>query len=160
MSASVVARRVVATPVRAAAEAWDLIVGLIALPGTAARAELAAVAGVGMSLLAAEAMRDEPIVVWGVGPRLRIYAIYDEDAILRENVSEEPLTWCPTDGEWQISLPCPHEDLTWVQATLARSSSRVTARELGAAVPDERSDGVAQTTEPKGSVDLEAFLRP
>lgn len=160
MNGTVAARRVLATPVRSAAEAWDVIVGLIAPPGTAARAELAAVAGVGMSLLAAEAMRDEPMVVWGVGARLRIYAIYDEEAMLRENVSEEPLAWCPTDGDWHMSFPCPAEDLTWVQASLARSSSRVTAREIGAAVPEERSDGAAPASEPKGSVDLEAFLRP
>ena len=160
MSPTVIARRVAATPVRPAAEAWDIIVGLITLEGTPARAELASVSGAGMSLVAAEAMREAPIVVWGVGPRLRVYAVYDEDAILGEGLSEDPLTWCPTDGEWAMSLPCPKEDLNWVQASLARSSKRVTARDLSEAVPEEATDGAKRTTEPRGTVDLEAFLRP
>ena len=38
-------------------------------------------------------MRNSPVVVHGVGPRLRVYCVYDEDAILEEGVSEEPLAW-------------------------------------------------------------------
>jgi hypothetical protein len=41
-----------------------------------------------MSLIAAEAMRDSPIVVHGVGPRLRVYCLYDDEAILGEGVSD------------------------------------------------------------------------
>jgi hypothetical protein len=111
------------------------------------------------SVLASVAL-SRGIVVWGVGPRLRVYAVHDEDAMLGENVFEDPLTWCPTDGEWAMSLPCPKEDLSWVQASLARSSKRVTVRELGAAALDEPSDGAEWTTQAHGSVDLEAFLRP
>lgn len=161
MSATVVVRRVAATPARPAAEAWRLIVDLIAPAGSAARRELDAVASVGMSLVAAEAMRTAPIVVGGVGPRLRVYCLYDDEAILGEGISEDGLTWCPTDGDWAMSLPCPKEDLGWVQTALARASTRVTARDQAEPVPTETNDATEKAaTDDRGDrLDLEAFLR-
>ena len=100
MTATVIVRRVVATPGRPAATAWQVIAELAAAEGSAAREELDAVAGIAISLIAAESMRDSPIVVYGVGSRLRVYCLYDDDAILGEGSSEDPLAWCPTDGDW------------------------------------------------------------
>lgn len=113
MTAAVVARHVAATPARPAAEAWRVITNIVTFPGPA-RQELERCAGIAMSLIAAEAMRDSPIVVHGVGPRLRIYCLYDEEAILGEGLNEDSLSWCPTDGNWAMSLPCSSEDLSWV----------------------------------------------
>lgn len=155
---AVVARRVAATPARPAAEAWRVITKIVTFPGPA-RQELERCAGVAMSLIAAEAMRDSPIVVHGVGPRLRIYCIYDEEAILGEGLNEDSLSWCPTDGDWAMSLPCSSEDLSWVAAALARSSLRVTARDFAEAAPTE-GEQVSATHGELGIVDLGAFLRP
>jgi hypothetical protein len=160
MSQTVVVRRIAATPARPAAEAWRVIAGLLAPYENAARQELSRVAGVTMSLIAAEAMRHSPIVVHGVGPRLRVYCLYDEEAILGEGASEEPLGWCPTDGEWAMSLPCPPEDLQWVAAALARVSTRVTARDLAEAAPSGTREQARAANSELGPVDLEAFLRP
>jgi hypothetical protein len=78
---SVVARTFVSVPERSAVETWSRIVELIA-PNhhSAARKELATVAGVACSCISDEALADDPIVVHGVGPRLRIYALYGDDA--------------------------------------------------------------------------------
>lgn len=158
MTATIVVRRVAATPARSAAEAWVIIADIVAPRGSAARQELDRVAGIGMSLVAAEAMRDSPIVVQGAGPRLRVYCLYDDEAILGEGASEDPLSWCPTEGDWAMSLPCLPEDLSWVQAALSRVSTRITAR-------DQAEAGSSETNSPSkerddlGPVDVEAFLR-
>ncbi len=65
---NVFARVVRATPHRPADEAWDVIVGLLAPNGGAARDELMKVAGVATSLIASEAPKNDKIVVWGGGP--------------------------------------------------------------------------------------------
>lgn len=159
MTTTVVARKVAATPARPAAEAWRVITDLVTLPGPA-RQELQRCAGIAMSLIAEEAMRDSPIVIYGTGPRLRIYCLYDEEAILGEGQNEDALSWCPTDGNWAMSLPCPSEDLPWVTAALARSSSRVTARDLAEVAPTGGGEQASAARGELGVVDLGAFLRP
>lgn len=135
---SVIARRIVASPVRTASEVWQIIVDLIApADGSEARSELGAVAGVGCSLIAAESMRTAPIVVSGVGPRVRIYCLYDDDAIIGERANEGALPVDITAGDWLMSLPCPTEDLSWVQTALIKHSRHVTARDLAAEFEEE-----------------------
>lgn len=159
MSAAIVVRRVAATPARAAAEAWAAIANLIAPPGSDARREIDAAGGIGMSLIAAEAMRSSPIVVQGVGARLRIYCAHDDEAVLGEGVSEDPLAWCPTAGDWAMSLPCPAEDLAWIRPALAKVSARITARDLATAAPAGAARAETARTG-DGAIDVEAFLRP
>ena len=161
MTGTVVVRRVVATPGRPAAMAWAVIADLLATQNSAARGELNAVAGIAISLIAAEAMSESPMVVHGVGPRLRVYCLYGEEAMLAEGTSEEPLPWCPTDGDWKMSLPCPPEDLSWVQAALANRSDRIKARDWSTRAPSKdetnRSSMVAANS---NTIDVDAFLRP
>lgn len=161
---TVVARTLVSVPERSATDTWQRIVELIAPNATSpARRELSAVAGVACSCIADEALADDPLVVHGVGPRLRVYALYGDDAVERERANESALSWVPTDGDWRMSIPCLADDLAWVRAKLATVSTRVTARELGANVEGEEEETRGQeatrerTTEP--SVDLNAFFR-
>lgn len=156
---TVVVRRIAATPARSAAEAWAFIAALLAPPGCSARDELDRVAGIASSVIAAEAPRESPLVVCGPGPRLRVYCVYNEDALLGEDVSEDSLPWCPTDGSWALSLPCPAEDLAWVQRALAAVSSRVTARDEAAEWTEEVEPAPSARNETK-AVDREAFFRP
>lgn len=160
MSATIVVRRIAATPVRSAAESWDVIASLLAAADSTARQELDGVGGIAASLIAAEAPRDSAIVVAGVGARLRIYCLYDEAAIVGDEVSEEALSWNPTDGDWAMSLPCHADDLSWVQEALARQSTRITARDLAEAVPSDLTDKDGATKSELGPVNVEAFLRP
>ncbi len=160
MTTTVVVRRVAATPACSAADAWVVIADLVAPRGGGARQELDRVAGVATSLIAAEAMRNSPIVIHGVGPRLRLYCLYDEEAILGEGVSEDALPWCPTDGDWAMSFPCPAEDLPWVQKALARVSNRITARDQVELGPSGVQEQPAKANSQLGPVDVKAFLRP
>jgi hypothetical protein len=160
---SIVARTVVSVPANSATDTWETIVALIAPDkGSAARRELAAVAGVACSCISDEALTEDPIVVHGVGPRLRVYALYGDDAVDGERANESALSWVPTDGDWRMSIPCLADDLEWVQTKLAKSSSRVTARVLGAEIDgDDKGQGRAEAKPNAAapSMDLDAFFR-
>ena len=155
---TVVARRVAATPARSASEAWSIVVNLIAPAGSSARAELEGIAGVASCIIAEEAMNSDACVVYGVGPRLRVYCVYNDAAIAGEGTHEAPLTFCPTDGDWRMSLPCPADDLDWVQKALAERTTRVVARKAGTDIEEEEADTPAAA---KGAVvvNREAFLQ-
>jgi hypothetical protein len=158
---TVVARRVVSSPVRTASECWSVITNILAPKDGAARKELVRIEGVACSLIASEAPTDDAIVIWGNGPRVRVYCLFGDSAISAEDKNEDALATCPTWGDWSMSLPCPPEDLSWVQEELAKHSARVTARSLGDPVPDEEqqtgSDSKASSTK---SVNEDAFFRP
>jgi hypothetical protein len=154
---TVIARRFASVPERSAVDTWNAIVELIAPePNSGARNDLAAVAGVACSLIASEL--SAPIVVYGSGPRLRMYCLYGDDAIEGDNVAEGALTYVPTEGDWRMSLPCPEEELEWVQTSL-RSSARVSARHEDEEVDDEKSEDRATGSEGAPTVNLDAFLR-
>lgn len=154
---TILARTVRASPFRAADEAWEVIVSLLAPNGGAAHAELMKVVGVATSLIASKATNDDKIFVWGGGPQVRINCIYDEGATAGDNAQEQKLARSPTDGDWFVSLPCHEEDLTWVRAALAKQSTRVTARKLGEKPDTDADDGQDATA---ATIDKEAFLRP
>lgn len=155
---TVIARRIAATPARLASETWKIIVDLLAPDEeSASREELLDIIGVASSLIADEAMESAPLVVYGAGLRVRVYCLYGEDAISGENSNEASLPVSPTQGDWKMSLPCPTEDLNWVQSALKKRSSRITARDLAEAVESEESE-IQQATSP--FIDKEAFYRP
>jgi hypothetical protein len=143
---TVIARKIKATPARSASAAWKVVVDLISAKDSNARADLEAVSGIASSLISDEAFSRSPGVVYGTGPRVRIYCLYDDDAITGDKANENALTFNPTEGEWQMSLPCPAEDLAWVQGELKKKSTRITARDESADVDEEndvRSDASA-----------------
>ena len=155
---TVVVRRIIATPVRSASETWAFIVGLLVpQPGSKAHQELLAVGGVACSLITDEALKDAPAVVYGSGPCVRIYCLYDDEASIGENASEAPLTFDATAGDWRMSLPCHADDLDWVQETLEKQSTRVTARDMTAVVESEQP--VTDNAAKQLVVNREAFLR-
>ena len=133
-----------------------MIVGLISAPGSAARTELNAASGIAACLIADETPKESPIVVAGVGPRLRIYCLYGEDAVTGEDADESPLSWDPTDGHWKMWLPAASEDLEWVKRELAKRGTRIVTYEL------EKGEPEGDSTRPEGreaslAVNVEAF---
>ena len=155
---TVVARRIVATPERSAFEAWAVIANLLAPEAISdARKELQSVAGIASNLIADEALADVPAVVFGSGPRVRVYCLYGDEAISGDNASETALAFNPTEGDWQMSLPCPADDLEWVREALKKKSNRITARQIGDDV-----DGQERSEEHRlvagFEIDREAFL--
>jgi hypothetical protein len=155
---SVIARRIRATPERSALEAWNVITDLISQPGSLAREELDAAGGVAACLIADETPKESPIVVAGSGPRLRIYCLYGEDAVVGEDANETALTWDPTDGEWKMWLPGPREDFQWVSRELAKRGTRIVVYHV------EKGEPEGDAARPEGReanlvVNVEAFKR-
>lgn len=154
---TVIARRVISEPVRLATATWITIVDLLAPePDDKARAELLSVKGIASSLIASEAMKDAPIVVYVAGTRVRVYCLYGDDALTGENANEDKLVSSPVDGDWKMSLPASASDLEWVQAALKEKSTRITARDLNVGV-DEMSE--ESTSSKSFSINKEAFFR-
>ena len=155
---TVVARKFISIPERTASATWSAIIQLLAPDSQSEAAlELASVAGIASSLISREAMT-APVVVCGSGPRVRIYCLYGEDAIEGDDANEAALSFNPTARDWKMSLPCPAEDLSWVQGALNAKSKRITARDM-----DTAFDSKEETSGPKNQVetvvDLEAFFK-
>jgi hypothetical protein len=156
MSATRVRRAFAATPVRSAAMTWNAIVDVLAPDGASGRTTLHGATGVAASLIAAEAWRAVPLIVSGVGPQLRIYCLYGEDAILGEDTNEDALSWSPTDGDWRIELPCPPDDLDWVTSALADVSPRIDVVDNSIKLESAATERAAVASP---LIDAEAFLR-
>ncbi len=156
---STVARRIRATPERGASDAWQVIVDLISPDEGEARRELQGIEGIAASIISTESPKNAPMVVRGKGPRVRIYCLYDDDAVSGDDANEAALAECPTNGEWTMSLPADADDVTWVRDALAKKSKRVTVRDKSEAVCDgDKQSNQSGLTE--AAINKEAFLRP
>jgi hypothetical protein len=154
---TVVARKFAAIPERTATATWKTISDLLASdPNSDAGKELASVSGIACSLITREAMVS-PMVLYGSGPRVRIYCLYNEDAIEASGANESALAFDATAGDWKLSLPCPGEDLDWVQKSLRAKSTRISARDMQTSVEEEAADGSTQKADE--AVDMEAFFK-
>ncbi|WP_010583106.1 hypothetical protein [Schlesneria paludicola] len=156
---AVVARRIRATPERGAADAWQVIVDLIAPTDGAARRELIGIEGIASSIISTESPKDAAMVVRGNGPRVRMYCLYDDDAIAGDDANESALAECPTEGDWSMSLPADAEDVSWVRDALAKKSKRVTVREKNETVKDDEEPS-KKSAATEAAINMEAFLRP
>ena len=155
---TVVARNFISIPERTASATWSAIIQLLAPDSRSEAAlELASVTGITSSLISREAMT-EPVVVCGSGPRVRIYCLYNEDAVEGDDANEAALPTTPTASDWQMSLPCPAEDLAWVQEALKAKSKRITAREMDTTFDSEQETSNQKNAE-ETVVDLEAFFK-
>lgn len=155
---TVIARRVASTPVRSAAQTWAKITELLAPdPDSPARKELAAAAGVACSSISSEATAEAAIIVRGSGPRVRVYCVFDEDAITGDGVNEDALPKTPTEGDWKMSIPCLPEDVEWSGASLAAASARITARSMDEDIDEDKADsGAAKSAV---SINLAEFMK-
>ena len=155
---TVIARRIIATPARPASEAWSVMVNLLAPDQESnARRELESVSGIASNLIADEAFNGAAAVVYGSGPRIRLYCLYGDKAISADGASESSFAFIPTEGDWLMSLPCPTDDLGWVQEALKQKSTRVTARSMDEDI--QNSDGSEDRKSQQGlEVNMEAFL--
>ena len=153
---TVIARRIISVPERTATETWEVIARLLAPDAASSAArELASVTGISCSLITREAMTS-PIVLHGSGPRVRIYCLYNEAAVEGDEASESKLLFDATAGDWALSLPCPEEDLAWVQSALAAKSKRISARDMDHTVEDDTNSEKAAVS--ASEMDLEAFF--
>ncbi len=156
---SVISRKLRSTPVHTATDTWKALALLLAPDQSSdAHQELMAVSGTACSQISSESMKDAAVVCDGKGPRIRIYCLYDENAIVGEDQNEAPLQTCPTEEDWSVSLPCMAEDLDWVSKSLKTNSSRITARNLAERLgPAEKNTNTSSSA--AAAVNTEAFLR-
>ena len=155
---STVSRSFNSVPARSASATWNAIVNLLAPSAGGARTELESVLGIVCSLITDKAMTS-PIIVTGSGPRVRIYCLYDDDAIEGDSAAETALSFNATSGDWAMSLPCNNEDLSWVQDALKTHSVRITARDKDNGISlgeDSTQDSTAKSV---ALFNQEAFLR-
>ena len=52
-------------------------------------------------------------MIWGGGPHVRVYCVFDEDAITKDGLNEDALPKSPTEGDWRMSIPFLAEDVAW-----------------------------------------------
>ncbi|MGH6760391.1 MAG: hypothetical protein ACRECW_02215 [Phyllobacterium sp.] len=154
---TVASRTLKSTPERDASRTWTAIVDLLTQGNAGdARTELLAVSGVAASVISDQAPKDAAITVTCDGPRTRIYCLYDDDAIEGSGANEDALGFDPLKGDWRVSLPCLADDLAWVQGALKKHSTRITARDLDAAVSS--ADGAATAKSQTLVFDPKGFL--
>lgn len=158
-NATVVKRVVRGSPHRDSVETWDFVVDLLTQGKSGAkRDELLSVAGIASSILTEMAPKDAAIVVECKGPRTRIYCLYNEDAIDGSDAKEDSLGFDPLEGEWSISLPCPKDDLAWVERALKSKSTRITARDMDSKLGTDSTED-AKKAAADFSFDTSEFLK-
>jgi hypothetical protein len=154
---TVVRRTIRSIPFRSADDTWTFIVDLIAPKSGKARDELLSIAGIASSMITETVMTESPIVVYGAGPRLRVYCLYDHDATSGTKASESDLSFVPTMDDWNLSLPCPSADLTWVVSALKAKSTHIKARDQSDKV--EEVEDTEESFRQETQIDKGAFLR-
>ncbi|WP_454686029.1 hypothetical protein [Agrobacterium leguminum] len=136
-----VRRDIASIPRRSAKETWDTIVNLITGPGSVDASTLRDAASVMQSLITDEHPAKVPIVVKGSGKRLVIYLSYGENA-MDADLSVDPLTWNPTEGDWSMTAPSDATDVEWMNGTLKTRAPRIRVHDV--ATPADEDD--ANTT--------------
>jgi hypothetical protein len=119
-----VRRDISSIPQRSASETWQQILCLITGPTSQDVQQLRAAGGIVEAIITDEHLAAKPILLEGVGAQLRIYCRYGVEAIEAGN-EIDPLGWNPTAGEWTMHVPCDHDNLDWVTASLAKTSPRI-----------------------------------
>ena len=156
---SVISRVIRSLPQRSTADTWSFIVDLLTKGEQGEkRDELLSVSGVASSIIAEQAAKDAAIVITCDGPRTRIYCLYDDDALAVGDEKEDRFGHDALKGDWAVSLPCPEDDLAWVQRALKAKSSRITARDMTQSLGDE-SFGTQAATDSAFTVDVDRFLK-
>lgn len=153
-------RTIKASPERLSSEVWELICSLVAPDASsAARKDLDKVAGLAGTIISARYPLNDGIVIYGGGPRVRFYCIYDEAAASGDGAKEEKLAASPTDGDWKMSFPCGKDDLEWLKKGHKDMPARFSIRALGESVEgDEKIESGARSPA-TGAINVDAFLK-
>ncbi|NAO51199.1 hypothetical protein [Pseudomonas syringae] len=156
---SVVRRVIRSSPHRSTSDTWSFIVDLLTKGEQGEkRDELLSVSGVASSIISEQSARDAAIVITCDGPRTRIYCLYDDEALDVGDEKEDRLVHDALKGDWAVSLPCPEDDLVWVQKALKAKSTRITARDLTQSLGEDSTKSQA-AADSAFTVDVDRFLQ-
>ena len=151
-----VRRDISSIPHRSASETWQRIIDLVTGPDSKDGGQLNAAAGVMASIITDEHPGAKAIVLEGVGAQLRIYCRYGMEAI-EEGSSVDALTWNPTAGDWTMHVPCDADNMSWVKASLAKTSPRIQVFDV---TDEERSeDTSANPAKAAGAIAIDWNIR-
>ncbi len=103
-------------------------------------------------------MKDYAIISVGSGDQVRIYCIYDEDALVEENANETALAFDATSKDWKVSIPAEIEDVDWCKAELSKLSNRITVRKKTESFESDGEEKSSSSSTLK--IDLGQFLKP
>ncbi len=101
---TIITRRIAAISTRTSTQTWAVITELLAPAGDEIRPQLDLAADTACMLIAEEHAKDNPIVITGCGPQVRIYTLHGDDAIDGASTNEHTLT-LTAQSDWQLSLP-------------------------------------------------------
>ncbi|MFV2073491.1 MAG: hypothetical protein ACC742_12670 [Thermoanaerobaculales bacterium] len=136
-------RDVASIPARSAKETWRVITDLVTEVDTVDRAQLDAAASIMESLIADEQPAQVPVVFKGVGPRVVMYCLYDEEA-MEAGLDVDPLPTNPTAGDWRATAPCEAEDVEWMNNSLKARAPRFTVHDANEPPNEEETAEAAQ----------------
>ncbi len=156
---TVVARCFASTPARTSGETWEKIVSLISKESSEARRDLESAAGIAASIIADEIPKQAPFILAGNGPRLRIYCVFGEDAIVGDDCDERDLSWNPTDCTWRLLLPCAKEDIEQVQKALREKSARILAYDANEGATPEADSQLESKANMMFTINVKEFQR-
>lgn len=138
---SVISRRFAACPARTASETWTAIVNVIAADSDTLKTQLMEITGIVASIISEETLANNAITLIGSGPRLRVYCLYNEDAIA-DDPNEAALSWKPFENEWEMFFPVEENDHEWVSKLLKEKNARFKTYKAGEKITadeDERA---------------------
>ncbi|MXW59845.1 MAG: hypothetical protein F4124_09485 [Acidimicrobiia bacterium] len=112
------ARRIGAIPLRTSYDTWQFITDLLSGAGQDLEPQFDEAADVASMLIAEEHTAENPIILSGCGPQVRIYTIHGTDAIDDSQLNEQPVAIIAT-SEWQLKLPATGSDYELASAAVA-----------------------------------------
>ena len=153
-------RTIAASPVRSAAEAWEVVTTLIAdtlerspaVPAGSVGAELAALAGLGPALIAGGHLEPKGLVLCDAGLHVTVTVVTADAALgVKENLNPVPGGSSATDG-WTLHIPLPGAlDASVVMA--AKRSSHLSVETPPKSAPAAKS----KKREAGSAIDLDAL---
>lgn len=155
---SSVARRFAASPERTSSDTWTAITKLICQDDSSAAAEFAKVNGIAACLINDETFANHALVMKNKGPRLRIYCLYGDDAIERDQQNEDQLSWNPVAGDWTVFLPCLTDDFGMMKAALEKKSSKFQIYDVEKSLPED-AEAKEEGPVAEAAVDWQSFKR-
>ena len=138
-------RDVASIPTRSAKETWRAIIDLVTGVNTVDLDQLDQAGSIMESLIADEHLANVPIVFKGVGPRVVLYCLYDEDA-MEVGLDVDALVTNPTAGDWRVTAPCEAEDVGWMNESLTTRAPRITVHDVDQP-PEEKDEPSATSLE-------------
>ena len=114
-----IARRIGAIPLRTSYDTWQFITDLLSVAGHDLEPQLNEAADVASMLIAEEHTAENPIILSGCGPQVRIYTMHGINAIDGSQLNEQPVAIVATSG-WQLKFPAAGSDYELASTALAQ----------------------------------------